>query len=89
MWTILEQTVHDIAQFSDMIDRFNSVIADMKTNIIYFGQLLSSAKQDELCLVTVQLEKFWVIQMLISLIHFSVLAMQSLLEFGILGLNDR
>ena len=57
MWTILQQTVHDIAQISDMIDRFNSVIAYMKTNIIYFGQLLSSAKQDELCFVSVQLEK--------------------------------
>ena len=36
-----------------MIDRFNSVIA----NIIYFGQLLSSAKQDEFHLVTIQFEK--------------------------------
>ena len=57
MWTILQQTVHDIAQISDMIHRFNSVIANMKTDVIYFGQLLSSTKQDELDLVTVQLEK--------------------------------
>ena len=57
MWTILQQTVHDIAQISDMIHKFNSVVADMKTNVIYFEQLLSSIKQDEIHLVAVQLEK--------------------------------
>ena len=57
MWTIFQQTVHDIAQISNMIHRFNSVIANMKTDVIYFGQLLSSTKQDELCLVAVQLEE--------------------------------
>ena len=57
MWTILKQAVHDIAQISDMVDRFNSVVTYLDTNIIYLGQLMSSAEQDEFCFVTVQFEK--------------------------------
>ena len=57
MWTIFEQVVHDKTQISDMVSRFNSIIAYLDTNVIYFGQLMSGAKQDKFCFVTVQFEK--------------------------------
>ena len=57
MWTIFQQAVRDIVQISDMTERFNSVIANLEANIIYFGQLLSCAKQEEFHFVAVQFEK--------------------------------
>ena len=52
MWTTFKQVVHDKTQISDIIRRFNSIVAYLDTNVIYFGQLLSGAEQDEFCFVT-------------------------------------
>ena len=57
MWTVFKQAVHDKAQIPDMVSRFNSIVAYLDTNVIYFGQLMSGAEQDEFCFVTVQFEK--------------------------------
>ena len=57
MWTIFKQAVHDKAQILDMASRFNSIVAYLDTNVIYFGQLMSGAEQDEFCFVTVQFKK--------------------------------
>ena len=40
-----------------MVSRFNSIVVYLDTNVVYFGQLMSGAKQDEFCFVTVQFEK--------------------------------
>ena len=53
MQAICKQTIHDKAQVSNLIGRFYSVTADLKTNVVYFGKLLASTEQDELHLVAV------------------------------------
>ena len=57
MWAIFKQVVYDKTQIPDMVNRFNSIIAYLDTNVIKFGQLMSGARQDEFCFVTIQLEK--------------------------------
>ena len=70
-----------------MIHRDNFVRTYLKMDVAHFGKLLPGAEHDELCLSLFSLRRFWDIQISISLILFSTLAMHSSLAIGTLGLK--
>ena len=72
-----------------MVSRFNSIVAYLDTNVIYFGQLMSGAEQYGFCFVTVQYEKVLSHPDVDFVDALLILAIQLNLEFDILGLNER